>query len=261
MSVEVQNLGFSYGRREVLTEISFTANTGELITVMGPNGVGKSTLFRCILGLSSNYSGNILIDGREVRKFKAGKLARHIAYIPQSHSPVFNFSVFDIVLMGTTSQVSAVNMPGRKQVEAAEAALSALGIEDLRHRGYMQISGGERQLTLTARALAQDAKTLVMDEPTSNLDYGNQLRILSTVKNLTKKGYTVIISTHNPDHALMYSDKALALSNGRIVKHGLPAEVISAGLIKQLYDVDVEVKSLYNDKVRFCLPKNVADAR
>ncbi|NLO47488.1 MAG: ABC transporter ATP-binding protein [Clostridiales bacterium] len=259
MSVEVRNLSFSYGKREVLSNISFRAEAGELIAVMGPNGAGKSTLFRCILGLSPKYDGEIYIGGQEARRIGIAKLARHVAYIPQSHSPVFNFSVFDIVLMGTTSQVSAVNIPGRKQVDLANTVLKDLGIEDLKHRGYMQISGGERQLTMIARALAQRANILIMDEPTSNLDYGNQLRILSTIKNLTNEGYTIIVSTHNPDHALFFSDKVLALSNGRIVNHGSSVDVISNDLIKQLYDVDVEVKSLYESNVRFCIPKSVTD--
>ncbi len=257
MSVAVSELSFSYGKREVLSDVSFIAQAGELLAVLGPNGVGKSTLFQCILGLLLHYSGDITVDGKNTKKMDIQELAKCIAYIPQSHVPVFNYSVFDIVLMGTSAQVSSVNTPGKKQMALAESAIDRLGITHLRQRGYMQISGGERQLVLIARALAQNAKILIMDEPTSSLDYGNQIRILSQIKKLTTEGYTVIQSTHNPDQAFLFADKVLALLDGRVVKHGTPYEVISDDLIKTLYNVDVEVQSLYMDKVRVCLPKSI----
>ncbi len=255
MSLEVKNLCFHYGKRRILSDIGFEACSGELVSVMGPNGVGKTTLFRCILRLSTDYSGSISLDGQDTRLIGIRDMARHVAYIPQSHAPVFNFTVLDIVLMGTASQVSAVNNPGSKQISLAEAALEQLGIEHLRKRGYTQISGGERQLTLIARALAQNAKTLIMDEPTSSLDYGNQLRILSGIKKLTKSGYTILLSTHNPDHALMYSDRVLALKDGCVVQNGPPNETISGDLIRLLFDVEVDVACVSGDHIRVCLPK------
>lgn len=257
MSVEISSLSFSYKKHKVLNDVSMRAETGELLAVLGPNGVGKSTLFQCILGLLPFDHGTIKINEEDLKSFNAQELARRVAYIPQSHIPVFNFPVFDIVLMGTSSQISAVNMPGKKQIELAEQVIERLGIAHLRDRGYQQISGGERQLTLIARALAQNAKTLIMDEPTSNLDYGNQIRILSQIKMLANEGYTVMYSTHNPDQSFLYADKVLALLDGRIVKHGAPQDVITAELISGLYNVEVEVESLYGDKARVCLPINL----
>lgn len=255
MSIHVHNLSFSYGKHKVLGDVSFSADTGKLLAVLGPNGVGKSTLFQCILGLLSHYTGTITVNGTDARKIGIQELAKQVAYIPQSHSPVFNYTVYDIVLMGTTAQVSAVRNPGRNQAEYANEALDRLGIAHLKDRGYTKISGGERQLVLIARALAQKAKILVMDEPTSSLDYGNQIRILTHMKNLTAEGFTVIQSTHNPDQTFLFADKVLAVSNGCVIRQGSPHEVITEDLIKTLYGVEVEVQSFYRDRARVCLPK------
>lgn len=257
MSIEVSNLSYGYGKHIVLCDVSLTAEKGEILAVLGPNGVGKSTLFQCILGLLMFKQGRISIDGRDLNSFSPQELAKCVAYIPQSHAPVFNFPVRDIVLMGTSAQISAISMPGQKQVHMAEQSMERLGITHLRERGYMQISGGERQLALIARALAQNAKILVMDEPTSNLDYGNQIRILSQIKKLAGEGYTIIYSTHNPDQSFLFADKVAALQRGRVVAAGSPRHVLTAELISGLYDIDVEVESLYGDNARVCLPKAV----
>jgi iron complex transport system ATP-binding protein len=257
MSVEVKNLSFSYGRHQVLQDVSFTAADGELLAILGPNGVGKSTLFQCLLGLLTGYQGQLIINGHNTKNLGIHEMARLVAYIPQLHSPVFNYTVFDVVLMGTSAQVSPVRNPGAKQVMVAEQALEALGISHLRDRGYTRISGGERQLVLIARALAQKAKTLVMDEPTSNLDYGNQIRILTHIKKLAHDGYTVILSTHNPDQASLYADQAIALAEGSIYRQGPPAEIITAELIKKLYQVEVDIHSLKDGRIRVCTPRHI----
>lgn len=257
MSIQVKNLSFSYGDNQVLKDISFTAEDGQLLALLGPNGVGKSTLFRCILGLLSGYGGEAIINGRSTRGMGSRELARHVAYIPQSHYPSFNFSVFDMVLMGTTAQVSGVSAPGNKQMAQVENALMQMDIFHLRNRGYTNISGGERQLALIARAIVQEAKVLMMDEPTSNLDYGNQLRVMSVVKRLSREGYTVIESTHSPDQAFMYADKILAIKDGLVVADGSPKDTIDADLISTLYNVNVAVHSLRDDKVRICVPDSI----
>lgn len=257
MSVSVSNLSFTYGKHQVLDGVSFITDNGSLTAVLGPNGVGKSTLFQCMLGLLPNYRGLITINGADAKNIGVRALAKQIAYIPQSHAPIFNFSVLDIVLMGTSAQVSAVSNPGGQQIEYAKSALDRLGIYHLRERGYVKISGGERQLVLIARALAQNAKILVMDEPTSNLDYGNQIRIMTHIKNLTAEGYTVIQSTHNPDQTFLFADQVLAMSNGRVLRQGAPRDVLSDALITDLYGVEVEVQSLCRDRARVCLPKAI----
>ena len=253
MSVLVQNLCFSYGGDPVLQGVSFRAECGELWSVLGPNGAGKSTLFRCILGLLRPSSGNISIDGTPIASLNARRLARKIAYIPQSHSPVFNFSVLDTVLMGTTARLGSFESPKQKQIREAEDALKQLGIFHLRDRGYGNISGGERQLALIARAIAQQAKILIMDEPSASLDFGNRLRVMQTVRALAREGYTVIQSTHDPDQAYRYSDKILALHGGRVLTAGVPDEVVTDPIISALYGTGVEVCSIRDDKIRICI--------
>ncbi|MCB8818556.1 ABC transporter ATP-binding protein [Desulfosporosinus shakirovi] len=259
MSIEIANLSFSYGDRLILDGISFVAKDKELLSILGPNGTGKSTLFRCILGLLSKYKGQALLNGMDIRDFRIQEMAQVIAYIPQSHYPSFNYSVFDMVLMGTTVQVSTISSPGIKQRKLAESALERLGIPHLKQRGYTQISGGERQLVLMARALVQEAKILILDEPTANLDFGNQIRVLTQIKSLAKEGYTIIQSTHNPDQTFLFSDRVMAMKDGKVLALGTPSDVLTPELIQQLYGIEVELQSLYEDKARVCIPKSIIE--
>ena len=254
MGIVVENLSFSYDTQAVLKNVSFNIDENQLLSVLGPNGVGKSTLFGCILGLLNNYTGTITVDGQDIRSVSIREMARRIAYIPQSHYPSFNYTVMDMVLMGTTHQVSTFSTPGKKQKERAEQALQRMGIEHLYKRGFSMISGGERQLTMIARALAQNAHILIMDEPTANLDFGNQIKVLTQIKSLANEGYTIIQSTHNPDQTFLFSDYVLALKDGEVFAWGKPADVVNKELIQSLYDIDIEMQSLYDDAVRVCIP-------
>ena len=258
MSLEVRNLSCQYvPGRPILRDMTFAAREGKLLSVLGPNGVGKSTLFRCMLGLLGGYEGEILLHGKDVRRYGTRELARTIAYIPQSHYPTFNYSVLDMVLMGTTAQASGFSPPGREQEETAMAALEKLGIAGFAHRYYTHISGGERQLVLIARALAQQSRILVMDEPTANLDYGNQIRVMNQVRALTEEGYAVIQSTHSPDQAYLFSHEILAVQSGQVLAQGPPAQVLDEALIRTLYGIEVEVAHLCDDKFRACVPKQL----
>lgn len=239
MSIEVCDLSFAYALKEVLRGVSFSAQGGQLVAVLGPNGVGKTTLFRCILGLQPRYKGTILVDDVDAHALSARELAHKIAYIPQTHGMAFSYSVQDMVLMGTTHSISAMSAPKQRELDAANGALKRLGISHLTYKSFSRLSGGEQQLVLIARALAQNAKTLLMDEPTASLDYGNQSLVLQQVRALADEGYTVLLSTHNPQHALWYADRALALLDGTIEAQGVPCEVVNASLIRKLYGVEV----------------------
>lgn len=256
MSIEVRDLSFSYGSHEVLRDVSFDIPDATLVNVLGPNGVGKSTLFRCILGLCPHYAGEIRVNGKDLRRLSVRERAREVSYIPQSHAPVYDYEVLDVVLMATGSDLRMLSTPGKAQVKRAYEALERIGIERLAHRTYTQISGGEQQLVLIARALAQDARTIVMDEPTSALDYGNTVRVLTCVRQLAREGLSIVQSTHNPDHAFLYADRTLVLRDGRLDAYGDPRDVITAELIGGLYDVEVEVSSLHGDRVRVCVPSS-----
>ncbi len=257
MSIEVQHLSFSYGSRQVLKDISFSVDKGEFLSILGPNGVGKSTLFRCMLGLLSGYTGTVMVDGVDARSFSVREAAKHIAYIPQSSRPVFNYSVFDIVLMGRSSSLSPFRSPGKQDNDRCRWALDKAGISHLARRCYHRLSGGEQQLVLIARALVQDAPILMLDEPTANLDFGNQLLVLQQARSLAQEGYTVIQTTHHPEQSYLFSDRILAVQNGQILTQGTPAQVLTQETMKLLYGVDVDVVSLYQDKARVCIPKNI----
>lgn len=256
MRLEVEHLKFSYRNdKPVMKDLSFSVGKGEFLSVLGPNGAGKSTLFRCILRILTSYEGCIRLDGTDSRTLSERELASRIAYIPQIHRPTFGYSVLDTVLMGTVRQLSPFAMPKKEQRDLAMATLERLGIDWLAERNFAYLSGGEQQLVLVARAMTQQADILIMDEPTSALDYGNQLRVLQEVKALSKEGYTVLLSTHNPQHAMSFADTILALSRGRVAACGPANEVLTSELVRELYDVEVEFANVGSDRVM--LPRMV----
>ncbi|MCC8080926.1 MAG: ABC transporter ATP-binding protein [Lachnospiraceae bacterium] len=239
MSLQAERLSFSYGNHRVLSDLSFCAENGQLAVLLGPNGVGKTTLFRCILRLNTGYEGRILADGLDVKTLSPRETARRIAYIPQNHGQAFSYSVTDMVLMGTNHSVSVFSSPGRKERAAAAAALEQVGIAQFADHDFSKLSGGEQQMVLIARALAQGSRNLLMDEPTANLDYGNSALVMSRARALADDGYTVLLCTHNPQHALTYADRTLALLDGRVAAWGKPAEIMNPDLIRRLYGTDV----------------------
>lgn len=241
MSVEVRNLSFSYGDHCVLRDVSFRAGEGELLAVLGPNGVGKSTLFRCILGLIKASRGEVLLDGRPLAGMSRRDVARHVAYIPQSAAPAFDYTVLDLVLMGVTNEIGTFETPGATHTANALAVLEELGIAHLRDHVCNKLSGGERQLALLGRCLAQNARVLVMDEPTASLDYGNQHRVMRHISDLVGKGYTVVFSTHDPNLALRHAARVLALKDGRMLLDGEPEVVLTETAMAALYGIDVSL--------------------
>lgn len=242
MPIDLKNVSYRYGTHEAVKNVTFTANRGDLVAVLGPNGAGKTTLFRCMLGLLRGYDGEIDICHKDIRTLSRPQLSRMAAYIPQSAEPVFNYTAFDTVLMGTTGGLGLLGTPKQAQKDAALAALQAVGIEELSDRGVGTLSGGERQLVLIARAMAQNAKILIMDEPTANLDFGNRQRVLERIDGLAKQGYTVILSTHDPAHALQFATHVLAMKNGAAVAAGRTEKTLTAELIENLYGVKVTLK-------------------
>lgn len=256
--MEIKNLSFAYKKNgmKILDQVSFSVPEGRLIAVLGANGAGKTTLFKCMLGFLKNYEGSVCIRAHEIRAMSRKKLAKEIAYIPQSEDPVYNYSVFDSVLMGTTGSLSALQNPGTEQEQTAEEALEQLGIAHLAERGMQEISGGERQLVFLSRALAQNAKILIMDEPTANLDYGNQQQVMHHIREMADQGYSILLSTHNPEQALRFATDAIALKDHRVIANGPADKVLDETLIERLYGLRVTITEVNagGKIVRSCIP-------
>ena len=235
MSLTVENLSFSYGKHPVLHELTFTAEAGELLAILGPNGVGKTTLFKCVMGQERQYTGRIAADGADLAALTPRERAHRVAAIPQAHPLSFRYSAFDMVLMGTSHGLSPFAVPGEREKTAARDAMARVNIAPLADRPFDHLSGGEQQLVFIARALCQQAKILLMDEPTASLDYGNRLLVLGVARDLSRAGYTVLLSTHDPQHALWYADRALALHEGKVLAQGATREVVVPDVLQQLY--------------------------
>lgn len=253
--LELRDLAFGYGTSMVGGGVSLTLRPGEVLALLGPNGAGKTTLFKTMLGLLAPLGGEVLLDAAPLETLDRKERARRIAYVPQAHAALFPFTVRDVVLMGRAAQVAPFSAPGRNDREVAATALERLGMAHLSDRPYTEISGGERQMTLIARALAQQPKVLVMDEPTASLDYGNQMRVLGHVRRLAREGMAVVLSTHNPDHVFMVADRVALLHEGRLAGLGAPADVLTVERVKQLYNIDVVMGVLPGGSSKVCSPR------
>ena len=252
MKLSMHNISAGYGSRTVISEVSTSLNSGEVVCLLGPNGSGKTTLFKAILGLIP-ARGDIHFGQRPARTFTTRELARTLAYVPQTHIPPFPFNAMDVVLMGRTPFIGAFSIPSQDDKREAVRVMELLHIGHLRDRNYAQISGGERQLVLIARALAQSPQFLIMDEPTMHLDFGNQIRALNLIRNLATKDMGVMITTHTPDHAFICATRVIALLDGRLAADGPPKEVLTCALLKRMYGIDVEIASVADGR-RVCVP-------
>lgn len=244
MSLCVEHLSFGFHASLVLDDISFEIAYGNLVCLLGCNGAGKSTLLRCLLGLLPLKQGRVLVGKRDLSSLSRKEQAKTMAYIPQGSKIHYSDRALDLVLMGTTSQLSPIACPGKPQMAVAQEAFSLLGISHLAHRCYDQLSGGEQQMVLIARAIAQQAPILIMDEPCANLDYGNQSLLLAKIQELTKYNYLVLMSTHNPDHVLRYAHEALILQNKTILALSSPREGLDATLLEGIYGIPMLVQTL-----------------
>ncbi len=254
--IKVEGVSFGYTQKTVLRDISLSIAEGEVVTLLGPNGCGKSTLIKLLLGLLCPAGGNIFFNGENIRRLKSKFLARGIAYVPQVHKSSFPYTVMDVVLMGRLPHKTFFFSYSKADERIAESALERLAIPHLANRAYTEISGGERQLTLIARALAQGARTFIMDEPAGGLDYGNQLRLLDQIIKLSREGYTFIKSTHSPEHAMWIADRAIMIKNGAVVADGACDEIITTENLFHLYNARVNVLKL-NGSFNVCVPQTI----
>ncbi|MBU2703476.1 iron complex transport system ATP-binding protein [Sporomusaceae bacterium BoRhaA] len=254
---QIQNISCGYGDKTVIGGISFHFNSGDLLCLLGPNGVGKTTFFKTVLGFLRPQKGEILLDGQTIEQWSHKKFAMQVAYVPQAHVAPFPFDVIDVVMMGRTAHLGALSCPGDNDRKIAEEALATLAISHLKNQPYTEISGGERQLVLIARALTQKPKFLIMDEPTANLDFGNQIKVINHIKRLVQQqNMGVMMTTHFPNQAFYCATKVVVMGKKNKISVGTPNEVITEKYLKEVYGVDV--KFVYSEEggcqTKFCIP-------
>ncbi|MDE8701862.1 ABC transporter ATP-binding protein [Adlercreutzia equolifaciens] len=258
MKLEVRDAHCGYEKgKAVQRYVTFSVESGEVCCVLGPNGCGKSTVFKSLLGLLPLQSGKVMVDGENIAKWSPKRLADTMAYVSQSHVPPFPYQVKDVVLLGRINKVGHMGQPTANDYAIVENAMQDMGIYHLRDKVYTDISGGELQLVMIARALAQEPKILVLDEPTAALDYGNVVRVIDKVRSLAEKGYAVVMTTHSPDHAFMCDSSVVLLQKGEPMKFGQAVDIITEKNMKQAYGVNVKIVEFVNTKneiMRMCAP-------
>lgn len=246
--LEVTKLSAGYSPRfRIVEEASFRLERGQFGCVIGANGCGKSTVLKTILGMLPSLGGVVALDGANVLRMSDKERASHFAYIPQAHAIPFPFLVKDMVLMGRTPYLEGCSSPSSEDCEVAFAAMCQMSIEHLADRTFTELSGGQQQLVLIARALAQQPDVLVMDEPTASLDFGNQQLVLSRMRGLVDCGMSVLMVTHDPAHALYCADKVIALHEGEVLAEGSPQEVITSSVMNRIYGIDVRIATIELD--------------
>ncbi|AWW27243.1 ABC transporter ATP-binding protein [Acetobacterium sp. KB-1] len=256
MKLELNHLQCSYGEKIIVNDFSATIESGEIFCLLGPNGIGKTTLFKTILRFLPIKKGTITINDQDIYSYSKKDYARLIGYVPQSHTPPFAYTVMDVVVMGRTAHMDAFGSPGKKDYDFVSKLLERLEIADLKNRKYTELSGGERQMVLIARALAQEPVFLMMDEPTSNLDFGNQVKVIQNIKDLAKQGLGVIMTTHSPDHVFQCNAKVVLMMQDKRYLVGHVSDILSETTLTDTYGVHIAIleDQYQNQSFNFCQP-------
>ena len=241
---EVKNICFRYPgyERDVLNGASLSLHKGQILCILGPNGAGKTTLLSCMAGLLKPESGDIMLCGRDLAEMSEKEIAKLVGFVPQMHVPSFDYRVIDFVLMGRAPHTGLFSRPSAGEENKCLDVLENMGLGHIAYKSYLDISGGERQQLLIARAIIQDPKAILFDEPTAHLDYGNQHRTLSRIKNMASKGYSLVITTHNPDHALLLGNRAAIVTREGNVIEGSTSEIVTEERLSEVYGMDIKIR-------------------
>lgn len=242
MILEVQDLGFSYHRgRTIFSDVNFSLDSGEVLTILGPNGAGKSTLMNCMANLLNPSSGRVLLEERDIRQIPLKEVAKIIGYVPQTHTPAYGYSVRDFVVMGRAPYLGMFQKPSEEDYALVDRVLDEMNIAKLADRPYTEVSGGERQQASIARVIVQEPKIIMFDEPTNHLDYGNQLRTVGMIKDLARRGYAVVMTTHMPDHAILLGGKVVILDQDGKLQVGAAEDILQEPLLRRIYRSDLHI--------------------
>ena len=249
MTYKIENLSFSYNKKtNVLNDISFDINVGELICVLGKNGSGKTTLFNCLLGIFNDYTGHIYLENKELKKLKEKEIAKIVGYVPQNPSTCFGYTVLDYVLMGLASSISIFSRPNKTHIQKVLNALETMKMLEYKDRQFNELSGGEKQQVTIARAIVSDPKILFFDEPTAHLDYANQIKVLRMIKDLSNKGYSIVFSSHDPNHALMFDCNVVLFDGLGKIEKDEASKLITEEKLNKVYGS--ELKIVYSKELK-----------
>lgn len=247
MVINIDNISCGYGQKSVITDLNFSFQSGEAVCILGANGIGKTTLFKTLLGQIDVLNGNINVDGTPLTHLNLKERARIFSYVPQAKNYSYQFSVEDIVLMGRAIYIKEFSAPSREDYQVVADVLKRLHILDYAKKKYDELSGGEQQIVLLARAIAQQAKYILLDEPASNLDYCNQKKLIDVIKMLTAEGIGVLMVSHIPEHAFICCEKTLLINRNSTYYFGITEEVITERNLSDIYGVDIGIMQFKND--------------
>ncbi len=242
MIIEAKNLKFSYtDEKPLFHNVNLSVDKGEILAILGANGAGKSTLLNCLANLLKPQEGEIRIHGELMEHMPLRKIAKCIGYVPQNHTPAYGYQVRDFIVMGRAPYLNTFQQPGKKDYELTDQIMEELHITHLAYRSYLELSGGERQQVTIARAMVQQPDLIMLDEPTNHLDYGNQLRMIQTIKRLARHHFGIIITSHMPDHVLMLDGKVGILDDEGNFQIGSCQEMMQEDRLRHLYHVDIHL--------------------
>ncbi|MGE5422105.1 MAG: ABC transporter ATP-binding protein [Ignavibacteriales bacterium] len=252
--IDVSNAFFSYGQQDIFRGLNLTINEGEIFCLLGPNGCGKTTLLDCILGLRKLKTGGVSIGGIDISYMRPGEAAKQVAYVPQSHDKTFPYSVRQIVLMGRAAHLGLFGLPSKKDEEIADEALEMVGIAALKYRRYTELSGGESQMVMIARALAQQTRIIIMDEPTAHLDFRHELDVLETIAGLARdSGKSILMATHFPNHAFFFENNGVTSHVAMMARDyrflvGESKDILNEKNLSELYNINARLVSCSLDE-------------
>ncbi|AOY76280.1 ABC transporter ATP-binding protein [Clostridium formicaceticum] len=259
MNIAVRNLGFSYPNgKEVFRELNFDITQGRILSILGPNGAGNSTLLGCIAGLYTPKTGDILLEGKSYRRMSQREIACAIGFVPQNIIPSFNYSVLDYIVTGCAPHMGVFQKPKAAEYERAWKAIQAMGLEHIAEQSFMKISGGERQQVAIARVMVQKPSIILLDEPTSHLDFGNQMKVLEMVQRLRAEGYGIVMTTHNPDHVLLLDDQVTVLDRNGKLTFGMSQEILDEAFLFNLYGRKLRLFQIDELGRRVCVPQGIS---